>query len=171
MVVALWPAPHNADACFADAGFHDFADPDDAWDEQWSRIVNCVLRELEHHGAPHILSAAEVYEYDTTSMPRGILGWLLPKRLPLKRMPLSLVEQILWVTADKRFGDVLVEFGAPTRVTLLAGRGHAILWVGWAVADTQPEAFVEGIAGSLPVVKTDLDWQVLLPNFTQGNHQ
>lgn len=169
-VVAIWPAPVDADACFAAAGFHDFDDSDETWDRGWCRVVTEVLRELERTGTPNSRMEAEVYDTGAASLPRRVLGWFLPGTLPLRRVPLQLVEQVLAVTGDDRFGEVLVEFGEPARSSLLAGSGHPILWVGWISTDAKPDAFVECVAGGLPTVRTTLDWQKLLPSAGRVNH-
>jgi hypothetical protein len=43
VVTALWPSPVDADDCFAQDGFTRFADLDEQWDREWSRIVQQLI--------------------------------------------------------------------------------------------------------------------------------
>lgn len=169
-VAAIWPAPVDADECFAAAGFHDFADSDDTWDRDWRRIVTRVLQELEKVGTAKINIGAEVYQTSRASFPSCVFGWLFPGTKPSNKVPLSLIEQIFVVTSDDRFGEVLVEFGEPVLSTLLVGNGHPILWIGWNSSDAQPEVFVERVAAGIPTARTTLDWQKLLPSARRIYH-
>jgi hypothetical protein len=167
----MWPTPVDADACFVAAGFHEFDDSNEKWDQDWRNLVIRTLQQLGQVGTLHVRMEADVYKYDSTaSIPRRALGWFLADKMPLKKFPLSLVDQIITVTSDDRFGDVLVDFGEPARSCLLSGRGHAILWIGWASTDWTPGGFIERIAGGLPVIRTTLKWHELLPNTGQAGH-
>ena len=44
--LAIWPSPVDADACFSEAGFHDFADTDDSWDSAWRSILRAIFEDF-----------------------------------------------------------------------------------------------------------------------------
>jgi hypothetical protein len=162
-VLAIWPAPLDADACFTDAGFHDFADSDEAWDQDWRGFVARVLGQLEQFGDLHVKAEAQIYDVDARSFTRKLLDRLFSRPAPAQKDPLTIVEQIVAVTNDSRLGEVFVDFGTPAKACLLASRGHRILWLGWILPSSAAEAFIEGLAEGMPVIQTTLNWQVLLP--------
>jgi hypothetical protein len=41
--VALWPTPVDGDACFEAAGFVEFADSNEFWDEEFEELLNRVI--------------------------------------------------------------------------------------------------------------------------------
>src|SRR5437773_1481754 len=61
-LVGLWPAPVNHDRCFSDAGFRDFADPDDHWDQDWAQIIQRLLDHLKQYGNPRLHNRDDVLE-------------------------------------------------------------------------------------------------------------
>jgi hypothetical protein len=163
VVLAIWPAPVNADACFADAGFHDFADTDDEWGADWRGIVSRALARLEQNGSPSVRIEAGICRGGFLSHVSWIFSWLLPQRLFLKPVHLPIAEQIFVVTTDDQFGEVFIEYGMPPMVRLLASGGHEVLWIGWTTPEYVPRRFVEEIAAELPVVRTALHWCALVP--------
>jgi hypothetical protein len=169
VVLAIWPAPVNADACFASAGFRVFADADDGWESDWRGIVSRALARLEQFGSPAARVEAEICQVTSLSRFCSILCWLLPQRLFLKPVQLPIAEQILVVTTDDRVGEVFIEYGIPTEARLLASSGHELLWIGWATSEYVPERFVKEIAAGLPVVRTTLKWQALVPILRSTN--
>ncbi|MBE3123248.1 MAG: hypothetical protein IMZ65_00410 [Planctomycetes bacterium] len=158
-VLAVWPSPVNADACFSAAGFEEFTDPDDQYDREWQEMIAHSLDYLGRFGCPKVRRAAEVYE----NLPL-LQRWLNRLRfLPgTRRVDLPIVEQMDLVTTDDRFGNVAVEFGQESRVLLKAGHGHPILFVQFAVpCGTAIEDFVRQVAEERPVSRRMLDWSKL----------
>jgi hypothetical protein len=165
-ILAIWPAPINADACFVDAGFRDFPDSDEIWDQwehDWQGFVGRVLGQLELFGEIHVKAEARIEDTDARSFSKKILDRMLSRPAPAPKPTPTLVEQIVTVTNDDRWGEVFVEFGAPAQACLLASRGHSILWLGWTARHDTAEVFVERLADGMPIVQTTLNWQVLLP--------
>ncbi len=162
-ILAIWPAPLDTDACFTDAGFHDFADSDEVWDQDWRNFVVRVLGRLEQIGAPQLKTEAQIDDVDARSLSRKLLDRLISRATPAPTAPLTIVEQIVAVTQDSRLGEVLVEFGTSVQACLLASRGHPILWLGWTPTHGAAEVLVERLAEGMPVIQTNLNWQVLLP--------
>lgn len=157
-LLAVWPAPANDDACFRAAGFTDFADADEAWDEAAGRLLERAVDELRAFGAPRLLGPA--------LRPRR--GWrdrLLGRAAP----PATLLDQLLVPLHRDDLPDAVVAFGADG-ASLRAGSGHFLLWI------TLPEAgvpdFVAGalprIAAHHPLLRTDLAWEHLLPAARSG---
>ena len=49
-VLAIWPAPIDQDACFAAAGFRDFADSNPRWDVEFTDLLRSLVHFLERTG-------------------------------------------------------------------------------------------------------------------------
>ena len=153
-LLAVWPAPHNADEYLRLAGFTDFADPGDAWDADWKGIVERAIDELAAYGAPRMRECIEVYEVQAGSL----LERLLCMRSSRKLVDLSILEQVILLTEDDRFPDAVVDFGETSVVSLRTGDGLSILWI--AITDSvrlDSEAFLTALADGLPVEQMDLD--------------
>ena len=164
VVVAVWPAPVDADACFRDAGFADFADSDDTWDRQWQEVIERAFRSLEPLGLARLSKGIEVYEICKSGLIRQLIEVMGLVRPPMKRVPLSVLEQVFVASDDDQFGDVLVDFGLPAKASLSAGSGHPILWVGLrGQCGLTPEILVEGLAENHPITRTSLKWEMLIP--------
>lgn len=149
---ALWPAPVQHDRCFAAAGFTDFSDGGEAWDEDYERLIAVVLAVLGEHGQ------ASVHAEALEKRP-GLL-----ERLRLRRAEVATpLQQLLWADFDDN-SPIRVAFGAPARAFVQRSDGHEILWI-WLhrdLAATWP-ALLGRAAGDVPVVQTDLAWDHLLP--------
>jgi hypothetical protein len=157
-LLAVWPAPANADVCFQAAGFTDFADADEAWDRAAARLLERVVDELRAFGAPRLLSPA--------LRPRR--GWrdrLLGRAAP----PATLLEQLGMPLHRDELPDAVVAFG-PDGASLRTGSGHFLLWITLPEEEVAP--FVAGalprIAAPHPLVPTDLAWEHLLPAAPAG---
>jgi len=171
-VIAVWPSPVNADACFASAGFHEFDDPDDDWETQWKELITRTLQELERLGTPVVKQEAEHYEDDPTApFHRSALARLLPRTGPLRQVHLPLVDQILAVTGIYDHTEVLVEFGSPPAALLRADSGHAILWIGWTAPNLDANPFLARIAAGHEVAPATLDWSQLLRRSSHTNRE
>lgn len=150
---ALWPAPVNADECFRAAGFTDFGDADDAWDEEAESLLRRMVDSLSAYGEPRLRSAP------LSPHPR----WRdrLRSRAP---QPLPLTEQLLTPMWWDSLPDAIVEFGSPA-VSLRGGSGHVLLWITLPATDAERfEDALPAIAGVHPLIRTDLAWEHLLPD-------
>ncbi len=158
-MLAVWPAPHDADECLRLAGFTDFADTDDAWDVEWRGIVERAVEQLAVHGAPRMRKRVEVEEVQA----RSILERLLRAKPPGRSLNLSMVEQLILLTEDDQFPDAVVEFGEACSVSLRTRGGHAVLWVATG-SDVclERDEFLKGLAEDRPIEQTDLDWNYLV---------
>jgi hypothetical protein len=153
VLFAVWPAPVNADECFRAAGFTDFGDADDAWDEKAESLLRRVVEELGQHGEPRLHSAP------LSPLPR----WRdrLRGRAP---GPLPLMDQLLAPMRWDSLPDAIVEFGAPA-VSLRGGSGHFLLWITLPAGEAERfQDALPAIAGEDPLVRTDLAWEHLLPD-------
>jgi hypothetical protein len=157
---AVWPAPVDADACFAAAGFTDFEDSDAAWDADFREIARRLLDRLGR------LGPAEVREGSKQIFVLERRGWL--RRPRSRKVDLSLLDHLLAVTAgvEDDLPDLVVEFGRPPVAALRAGSGHPIFWLSWPAGAGPPldvEALAADLAGSRPAIRTDIDWAHLVP--------
>jgi hypothetical protein len=159
----IWPAPMDADYCFAQAGFRDFADSDEKWDADWTQLVERAVMRLQLIGAPCIRQGTEAYEIvEPRSLARRLLALLLPETRPTKRVRLSLTGQVVLVAEDDQFGEVIAEFGKPPRAVIWAGGGHRALWIEWtpdAILDR--DEFLRIVADGRPVHETALKCDML----------
>jgi hypothetical protein len=56
----VWPAPLDHDACFAEAGFKDFRDTDDAWEEEFEALLQRLVAAFARCGPTTSKRPAEV---------------------------------------------------------------------------------------------------------------
>jgi len=158
-ILAIWPAPVNPDACFSAAGFDEFADQDEQWEDEWRSLIGRLLACLERFGAARVCRSAEVYEVLPT-----LQRWMnfLRGRPTRKRVELTIAEQIELVTQDDQFDNVLLVFGSGPYARLSAGGGHEILFVQVAEqTDSSAEDLLRQVADARPVVRKVLDWSCL----------
>ncbi|HOI54751.1 MAG TPA: hypothetical protein PLP01_05845 [Phycisphaerae bacterium] len=163
VVTAVWPSPIDADACFLAAGFAEFDDSDEAWDQDWRELIEAIVQGLGRFGPPQFRAQARVFESDEASLGERIVRWLALKPRPLRKVDLELAEQVVAVTSDDRFGKVLIDFGTPVRSSLMASSGHPILWLAFASPDADPESFLRCAAGEFNLTRRTLDWRKLSP--------
>ncbi|MBB4638162.1 hypothetical protein [Longimicrobium terrae] len=152
VLFAVWPSPVNADECFRAAGFTDFGDADDVWDEEAESLLQRMVEALSAYGEPRLASTP------LSPLPR----WRdrLRGRAP---GPLPLIDQLLGPMRWDSLPDAIVEFGSPA-VSLRGGSGHFLLWITLPATDAERfEDALPGIAGGHPLVRTDLAWEHLLP--------
>ncbi len=149
---ALWPSPVNADACFEDAGFTNFADADAPWEHEATALWQRLLQALQAHGPAHLLSTPLAPKQPwhqrllgrSTAPAHGLLDQL---ELPMQWDSLPACE---------------VAFGERT-AGLRSSGGHVLCWVLWPMAQAAGfEAVVHQIAGRHPVQHTPLAWKTLL---------
>ncbi|MCY2924989.1 MAG: hypothetical protein NT031_06035, partial [Planctomycetota bacterium] len=163
-VLALWPAPQPECACLKEAGFTDFQEEDDTeeWDKQWREVLVRVLATLETVGGLRVRGEVEVFQRYQPGFWRRLLGALGFLDWPKRRVHLPVVDQIVVTTGDDRFGSALLEWGDPPRAFLLAGDGHAILWIGLTCdSPLTPELLTTAAAGGLPIARTTMSWEKL----------
>lgn len=149
-VVALWPAPVNADACFAAAGFTDFDDHGDAWDDAAVALLERVVERLSAFGEPSLLSPALP---DSPPWHRRLRGEVPAPRPLLTQLELPM----RWDSLP----PCVVAFGTDG-ARLRTGEGHVILWL-TLPHGVEPAEVVAGVAGGHPVRRTTLRWSALLP--------
>lgn len=147
---ALWPSPVNDDACFRKAGFTDFGDGNERWDAHADGLLTRLLAELCSYGTPHIVSEPAVRHQPWYRHP-----FAKPEVFDLR-------QQIELATQWDNLPDCIVAFGESS-VSLRAGSGHHIFWI--VMPEGESASFVsiiDRVAGSHPVVRTDLRWDYLL---------
>jgi hypothetical protein len=147
ILLALWPSPVNLDACFEAAGFTDFADNDDAWDDEAGVVLDRLLSRMVSFGEPRLQS-----EPLTSTVP-----WY--RRLFTRPQPLPLKEQLELPLHWDSLPQCHVAFGSEG-AALRTGNGHHLYWItlpGRVAAD--PEEFLRSVAGPHPLQRTDLDWE------------
>lgn len=147
---AFWPSPVSDDACFREAGFTDFWDGDENWDAHAAGLLTRLLAELSTHGAPRL-----------TSKPvAGRLPWY---RRPFAKPEVPDVRQQIELPMQwGELPDCVVSFGE-SGVSLRAGSGHHLFWIALPERDAATfVSLVERVAGSHPVVRTDLRWECLI---------
>jgi len=143
-VIALWPSPVNADACFEEAGFSEFAERGAAWHADFEELVGLVIEHLESLGAPRV--ARRPYPEDPE--PVGDLAHLI-----IESATASYAEDFV----------AMLEFGLPKAAALQTGSGHDVLWI-WS-RDPHLQSLLEAVARSWPLERRELDWQVLLEQY------
>jgi hypothetical protein len=148
VLLAVWPAPVNPDACFEAAGFTVFGDGDAGWERNTAMTVDRLLSALTAHGVPRLIS-----------VPRK-RSWPLYLRLFISEGELPLPEQVKAPMFSDSVPPCEVQFGSDG-VSLRTGAGHALWWVELPVA-VDAAAFVSQVAGGLPVERTTLAWEHLL---------
>lgn len=149
-VVALWPAPVNADACFEAAGFTDFEDHDDAWDAAAVALLGRVVERCSAFGTPALLSPPLL---DSPPWHRRLRGEVPAARPLLTQLELPM----RWDSLP----PCVVAFGADG-ARLRTGEGHVILWL-MLPRGVEPTGVVADVAGGHPVSWTTLRWSALLP--------
>ena len=120
--LAIWPSPIDADACFADAGFSQFTDTDDAWDQQWRSIVADAISDLSTFGTPAI--RRRIVPVTKTSLMERFCG--APRH---RDVHLTLIDQVVLASEDDNYPPAIVDFGNSRRITLVACDGHPVLWI------------------------------------------
>lgn len=149
-VVALWPAPVNADECFKAAGFSDFADHDDAWDDAAVALLDRVVARLSAFGAPALRSPPLL---DSPPWHRRLRGEVPAPRPLLTQLELPM----RWDSLP----PCVVAFG-DGGASLRTGEGHVILWL-TLPPGVEPAGVVADVAGGHPLSRTTLRWSALLP--------
>ncbi len=147
-LLAIWPAPVNADVCFEQAGFTEFGDQDTTWERNTSLTVDRVLAVLSAHG-PAMLTSVPLRRH-----------FPLYLRLFISERDLPLSEQVKAPMFSDSVPQCVVQFG-DAGVSLRTGAGHALWWVELPVS-ADAAAFVARVSGGLPMVRTTLRWEHLL---------
>ena len=159
---AIWPSSVDFDACFAEAGFEDFADSDSNWDANWKTLVRRVLSTLSQYGDPVIRNPV------TAIIRTSIWDRIRSGRLRESEDDLTLVQQIVLATTDSQFGQAVVNFGEKPDLTLICGDGHPIFWLledeatDWSFTD-----LVDAISVDCHQQRRSLQWQHLIPSSVQ----
>lgn len=152
-LLALWPAPVNADACFADAGFTDFEDHDDAWDARAEALLDHVIERMARFGVPSVRPQAPVPPAP------GWQCWFARLRRPrAPPEPLPLSARLAAPMREDSLPACRVDFGA-AGAGLRTGDGHWLFWIMLPSSGPEPAAFAAACGGSHPLVHSALQWQ------------
>lgn len=154
-VLALWPSPVRPDACFEAAGFTEFEDGDEAWEQEVHGVLGALLQELAAHGTPRHLSGPRLRKR----------GWR--ERLFMRAEDPGPAEPLeaLWAAMQwDNLPEARVTFG-DSGVQVRAGAGHVLLWL--ILPETELERLVQTVLPKLapgkPLVRTHLEWDHLAP--------
>lgn len=148
---AVWPAPVNHDACFKEAGFTLFGDNDEDWDVAAEELLRRAIDDLSRFGPVRYLS-----EPLRDSPPWYLRPFRSSVELPLQQQALLPMH---WDSLPLFH----IQFGS-SGAALWTGSGHFLLWVRLPRGGGGGAEFVNRIAGSWPVVETELRWNCLLPD-------
>ena len=158
-LIGVWPGPFNHDQCFAEAGFTDFGDPDEAWDREWEQIARRLLAHLERYGTPRLRNPGDV----EASRRRSLLDRMLRPKPAREFVEQPINERVLLSTEDDRLPDAVVDFGEPAKVTLRTGFGHTVFWLAvTAGVAFDGETLLQELAEGRRVVPMDLDWRYVV---------
>lgn len=151
-LLAVWPAPVNHDACFAEAGFTEFGDNEPDWHGAAEGVLFRVIQELEAYGEASLVSTPLF-----TSVP-----WYYRRfKTPIQ---LSLLQQAVQPMHWDSLPQFHARFGSGS-VALRTGNGHFLFWLTLpAASQAEVEALVSRAALSWPVANTTLDFAGLLPS-------
>lgn len=152
-ILVLWPAPIDHDACFAAAGFSDFADSDETWDAEFAGMVGSLVRFLERFGEARLQSGDSARE-------GGVLA-ALGRALGARRQELGPANAILVAARDDNIPPCEVHFGVPVRAVLRTSNGHPLLWVWSNASGLVREELLAAIGGHRAMPNTSLDWTML----------
>ena len=158
----IWPSTVDSDACFADAGFTEFADSDSDWDANWQTLIERVVSTLSKYGDPIIENP------QTAVVQTSLLDRIRAVRIRDPEVELTLIEQLVLATTVKGFGQAVVNFGSEHSLTLVCGDDHPLLWV--FVRDASDCSFttlVDTISVDCQQQRLGLDWQHLIPSQVQ----
>lgn len=147
---ALWPSPVNPDVCFREAGFTDFGDGDEWWENEADSLLTRLLVALSRYGPPRLISEP-IKRHDS---------WF--RRLFSKTKPYDLCQQIELPIQWDSLPDCIVSFGQ-SGISLRTGSGHRIFWISLPLSEAAAFSNLVGeIAGPHPILRTELKWECLL---------
>ena len=137
---ALWPSPVDHDACFEAAGFHDMADTDATWEDDFCGVLGRLLTAFDAFGA----------------------SWLTEGAYPRRgrRVFMSPRDVLLAAATDDAFPPCIVSFGEPARASVRTSDGHPLFWL-WLDGGASIEAFLPRVAAGLPTREAVLGWEQL----------
>jgi hypothetical protein len=154
---AFWPSPVDHDACFQAAGFDEFADSDDDWDNEWLDIVARAVGYLNRYGASTVQRSPEACrEIERSNWWQRLRGHQPPIVLASS---LSIPEHLVLSSRYDQFGPCIASFGD---IRLRTDSGHAILWITTQLQTTfDPDEIAEVCAAGRLVSRRSLEWQYL----------
>lgn len=151
-VLAVWPGPVDHDACFAAAGFSEFADSNERWDAEFIELIRSLVDFLRPIGGPRLHGG----EY-----PKPGLLTALGRLVGHGRDKPSPLDALVAAARDDRFPPCIVHFGDPVRAVVRTCHGHPLLWVWTAPTGPDREKLIGFVAGDRQVLNTTLDWKLL----------
>ncbi len=150
--VALWPTPIDADACFEEAGFAEFADSDAEWDAGFEQLGALLVETVGRLAGPA----------QPLPPPPPTRAWFGLRRVA--RPAPTALEALLEAAHDDNRGRVTACFGSPARAALTTADGHPIWWLHAAPELAGlPEAVRAACAARYPVARRPLPWTTLSP--------
>ena len=150
--LAFWPTPIDADSCFAEAGFTEFEDSDDAWDDDFERLGALLVETVAAGAGPA----------QPLPPPPPERSWFGLRRI-VRPAP-SALEALLAAADDDNRGLVTVTFGDPARAALSTADGHPIWWLhAPPQAGGLADAVRAACAARYPVARRPLPWGTLSP--------
>ncbi|MCA9171129.1 MAG: hypothetical protein KDB23_25830 [Planctomycetales bacterium] len=155
--LAIWPSPLNGDECFAQAGFTEFTETDDAWDHAWRTIIEDVISDLSRYDSP-------VIRQPVLPVTKSTLWERMCGASKYRDVTLTLLEQVALTTNDDRYSQVVVEFGSAPHISLVTCDGHPILWLHY-LANLDPYEHERSLGKwrQYEFVQRKLDWRPLGP--------
>lgn len=153
---ALIPLPVNSDACLAAAGLDDFADSDEAWDQDFDRMLELLLSTMDTAAAQLVVATAERSE----SLAERLLRLLPWRHTPTPPATQDAASALSTAARD----DQYLKFAslATRGVTLHTADGHPIVWV-WTTDDTNWHAIERLLSRTWPTKALELDIAPLNP--------
>jgi hypothetical protein len=137
--VAIWPSPVDHDACFQAAGFVEFADSDEIWDEEFEGLLHRVIAFCSTLG-------------------RSVVKTFVGSKGVHDPAP---ADVLLAAASNDQFRTSIVGFG-PT-LNLITADGHPILWLCGQTQVETVKGALSTFAGELPLRRITLDWPKLMP--------
>ena len=167
VVLMIWPAPLEHDACFQRAGFTDFADTDAEWEKDFRDLVERLVSKLCEYGDVTVVNEIESYsgfldivpvEEDEESEKTCFLRGMFREQRPRY----SLIDQIIISTEHinhyyARDYDFRVIFGD---VRLKTGYEHTLFKISLSDKSRVGE-IVDFAAGDKDTEEKHLDWSMV----------
>ncbi len=149
---AVVPGPVDHDACFNAAGFNDFDDSDDEWDQDLHTFIDHILKGLETMGNMSIRAL------DKPKYRRSLIERLMGK----PELIATTTSSLFCVATDDQFNGAIIDFGTPSKCTLHISNGHPIIWLSCKEKNLI-ESTIGDIIEKLRFKKQDIDidWSLL----------
>lgn len=139
VTTAIWPAPVDHDQCFEAAGFKDFADSDETWEDELNAMIEALVLEFSAWGSPNA-RGGEFKGEKSISVAEACLA--IEKSVALDEL-----------------ASLFIEFGP---IQVRSGHGHPIFWVKAPNSEEfNHDLLLRKLAGGRRVDQVQLDWKAL----------